>query len=88
MPEIILSVVSMLASLVALAVAIHRKRKPSLAAAVSRGVAFAQAMSKDPAEKLRIACAAVQREDLADGKRNWPDATIRFEVEALIESSK
>ena len=87
--ETILSAGALLASLTSLAVALLKKRKPSLAAAVARGVAYGEAMGKTPAEKLRHAVAAVQREDAAEnGKRDWPDATIRFEVEALLNKGK
>lgn len=88
LPEI-LAGVSVILSLASLAVAVSRKRKPSLASAVARGVAYGKAMGGDPEARLRHACAAVQKEDLGDnGKRDWPDSTIRFEVEALIETSK
>jgi hypothetical protein len=87
--EIALSLGALVLSAASLAVATFKRRKPSLAAAVARGVAYGKAMGKTPGEALAHAVAAVQREDMGDnGKRDWPDSTIRFEVEALLHQGK
>ena len=88
MPDI-LSIAAVLLSLASLILSIVKRRKPSLQAAVARGVAYGEQVGKDPASKLAHAIAAVQREDMGDnGKRDWPDSTIRFEVEALLSRGK
>lgn len=87
--ELAIALLSLATATSALAVATFKRRKPSLAAAVARGVAYGNAMGKTPEEKLRHAIAAIQKEDLGDnGKRDWPDSTIRFAVEALIQNAK
>jgi hypothetical protein len=87
--ELALSIASAVLSLAALLVAILKRRKPSLQAAVIRAVGYAEQVSKKPEDRLAHAIAAVIREDLGDnGKRDWPDARIRFEVEALLNASK
>lgn len=87
-PEIVISIAALLASSASLAVAILKRRKPTLAAAVARGVAYAEQVGSTPEEKLRHACAAVIREDIGDnGKRDWPDHRVRQEVEALLHLS-
>lgn len=85
MTELIISALALLASVASLAISVRKYRKPSLQAAVARGVAYAEQVGKTPEEKLQHAIAAVIREDLGDnGKRDWADSTIRFEVEALL----
>lgn len=87
--ELALSIIAVLASVASLIVSIRKQRKPSLAAAVARGVAYGQQVGKTPQEKLKHAIAAVQREDMGDnGKRDWPDHRIRQEVEALLQTGK
>lgn len=88
-PEIGIALLSLASSLAALAVALLKKRKPSLQAAVARGVAYAHQVTKPGESKLETAAAAVIREDIGDnGKRDWLDSTIRFEIEALLNGSK
>lgn len=87
--ETVAAAVSLVVSVVALGVSLLKKRKPSLSAAVARGVAYGEQMGRTPEEKLRHAVAAVQREDACDnGRRDWPDSRIRFEVEALLNAGK
>lgn len=83
--ELLLSAAALCLAAASLAVNLLKRRKPSLAAAVQRAVAYAEQVGKTPDEKMRHACHAVIREDLGDnGKRDWPDVRIRQEVEALL----
>lgn len=87
--ELVLSISSAVISAAALLVAVLKRRKPSLQAAAIRAVGYAQQVSKTPADRLGHAIAAVRREDIGDnGKRDWTDAQIRFEIEALLNSSR
>jgi hypothetical protein len=81
--DLLIPILALLASLASLGVSLYKKRKPSLAAAVQRGVLYGKAQQGTREEKIRHACFAVIREDTGDnGKRDWPDARIRQEVEA------
>jgi hypothetical protein len=77
-----------LLSLAALIVSIHKRRKPSLAAAVARGVAYAKQVTKPGESEFEHALVSVQQEDMGDnGKRDWDDKTIRKQIEALLHHS-
>lgn len=81
--EILLSALSLLASLSALAVALLKRRKPSLMAAAARGALYGKGVGGDRESQILHACHAVIREDMGDnGKRDWPDHRVRQEVEA------
>ena len=83
--ELGLSVAAALLSAASLAVALLRRRKPSLAAAALRGVHYAKGLGGDRETQIRNACLAVIREDAGDnGRRDWPDQRIRQEVQGLI----
>lgn len=65
-----------------LIVAISKRRKPTLHGAVLRAVPYAKSRGGTQEEMIRTACLAVIREDEGDnGKRDWPDARIRQEVQ-------
>lgn len=83
--ELVLSIISVVSSLTALAVALLKRRKPTLAGAALRAAVYARALPGTREDRIRHACHAVQREDAGDnGKRDWPDPRIRQEVEALF----
>ena len=88
-PELGLSIAACLLAAASLAVNLLKRRKPTLAGAVQRAVAYAEQVGKTPEEKVRHACHAVIREDLGDnGKRDWPDHRVRQEVEALLSAGR
>ena len=81
--ELYLSIAAALLSAASLAVSILKRRKPTLAGAVARGVLYGKGLGGTRDEQILHACHAVIREDMGDnGKRDWPDHRIRQEVQA------
>lgn len=87
--EIALSVLSFVASTVAVILVLLKKRGLSLAEIAVRSVAYGEQMGSTPAEKLRHAVGAAQRLDAGDnGKRDFTDAQLRIAIEAELNRGK
>lgn len=89
MIELILPTLSLLTSVAALLVAIRKKRGLTLREIALRSIAYGEQVGKTNEEKLRHALFAGPRLDAGDnGKRDFTDAQLRIEIEALIKERK
>lgn len=85
MIDLILPCISLLSSVIALVVALRKKKALTLTEVSLRGIAYAEQVGGTSEEKLRHAIHAAQRLDAGDnGKRDYTDAQIRIAIEAEL----